>query len=304
MARKLIKRVGLAAAFALSSYLFLWSSLNSVKAASSGVATTITTGRGYVELPVSDTILSVYSKGDDLALDVYRHRAPPALKNSSYAITLTGKIIWSDKNDHKYGPNSAVGHYLTSKGWSLLKLTRKDKPTFADHSTLQRPGRPPVNECITLAKTSLKATAGQVIRQGSFVRFLNKPERQYPFFHCGKLYASDVGDGYAVPVAARLVQDSTFATTYILGPDKFLLVNNTVAVLLRPNLDYYYDHPADYFFLSATDADSIEENALADVVDNNSNTYFDTDIDKKSTTDALSTAIQQLDDALAKALKQ
>lgn len=291
-------RVLIVAGLVISCYaLFLGTAV--ARAGSDDSKITIMTGKDYLELPVGDRILHVVSKHGTLAFVVARDGEPPRYGQFAYAVDWHGHSLWS--YHAKSYPAGAVATHLQSAGWTFLSY--KNKRTFPNGNTIQRIDKPPINDCIAFAKTSLKANVAGTMKQGSFVRFLKTPERQYPYFSCGHNNISTSGDGYAIPVTSRLAFDYLFATTYDYSPNKVLLIDNGVAVFLKPDLSFYSDHPADYFFLPAATVDSIATEALSDV-DDYENRGVAKDMDSKSVTNQLAEAIKRLDDLLGKTLKQ
>lgn len=230
----------------------------------------ISVGDGYLELPVTDYITEIYSKGDNMAFVVNGVSTTRDL--GVYIIDWHGDRLWSTKG--KTGASLDYKRYLRSQGWR--KLASKAKYTdgkvifpLADGTEIQYIVRedhldvdPTFDYCLALSSVYIKIVAQNKSEEGSFVRLLDKPAKQLPQEYCltnGKDY---FGDSKNSIISTRVSQHDMPPDIIEINANKVLFVDNSIAILLKPNFDFYADHPDDYHFITRNEIAGIERRAM------------------------------------------
>ena len=229
----------------------------------------VKTGDGYLELPVTDYITEVYSKGDDMAFVV--NGVSTARGLGDYIIDWHGDRLWSTQG--KTGASLDHKGYLNSHGWRRLDKVRFSEEevilSLAGESKIQYAVRedhldadPTFDYCLSLSSAFLKIIYKDNIRYGSFIRLLDKASRQYPLLYCLSNGRDYFGDNSNSTIFTKIAQHNMLPDIIELSPEKILFVDNSVAILLKPNFNFYAGHPDDYYFITRDEAVDIEKRVM------------------------------------------
>ena len=242
----------------------------------------VKTGNGYIELPVNAHIIETYSKGDSfsfVALDVSGKIPLPV-----YIVDWNGHTLWAS-GGHDTWPSPNAEAYLKKNGWAKLEQGVADTFYLQNHQSMMLLGRMGYTDiwdaCLHAFNMYLKAEDGSGNeKNGTFIRLLDHAEEQDTPFGCDQTaLLRGNGKHYKIStlrnIKTRLVQISFMpqAEFYKIRPDEVLLVDHSVAILLKPNLDFYANHPTDYHYISADESYEAEKRAVLSVFNGDVEAY-------------------------------
>lgn len=245
---------------------------------------TVTTGNGYVELPVGDRIQAVYSKDSNFALIVAGLGTSTWTYDGTYIVDWQGHILWA----HKGGSDvvrSQAESYLVSKDWVELKTdiaTDFGKGHMAEFVRRDQDRRleESFDSCLSLFYSYFKITTPSLRKSGFFLRFLNKPQVQTPGSRCGIEWVNspdfpeiDIPKEFT-SVSTRVCPYPELIHLYRLNSAKALMVSGSFAIFVRPDFSFYADHPADVRFITVADAVAVEKRAMQKITAKLSRLYI------------------------------
>jgi hypothetical protein len=227
-------------------------------------------GNGYLELPTGDNIVEVYKKDGDFAFGVVGHGKSfkDVRDTSRYIIDFHGHVLWSANIDHYVDP-------LT-----VLAIRQSDVFMQATGWIIKNPSSPFFMASGAYAALKTRSLSDMPYPDSDFLLFnqyletgdKNVPSNQIIFFRllqisellnkCDRRGIGRMAKCYQY--ISRLPEPARMMEFYPIDDNKTLVTDATVAILIKPNLRYYADHPDDYYTMPVSEALSIESNTLND----------------------------------------